>query len=97
MLDFKTIDADYLQTLLDQQPACTDPAPLCFSCGRSIPHRDYAIFHALKEEYSSEQKLMDDMEYLSECCRRMFVGDAIECRRILALYDMETLNLAPRF
>lgn len=72
------------------------PPPMCFSCGRQIPEHDYDIYrertHTDKE---NPRYVLDDMNYPLKCCRRMFIGDAYEARRLGGLYDYSTLNESP--
>jgi DNA-directed RNA polymerase subunit N (RpoN/RPB10) len=82
----------------------TIPAPgLCFSCGGELPETDFDNFHSLLHEYISKGMLKDASEkiildgklskpYARRCCRSMFLGDAIEYRRKMALYPTSDLN-----
>jgi len=71
------------------------PPPVCFSCGRKLPEKDFNIFHQRVEGVEGQQLVLDEMGYPLACCRRMFLGDDDEYRRIMALYDMTTINDAP--
>lgn len=71
------------------------PPPMCWSCGRAIPEDEYDKFHEKCVSNPSHQKVLDDMGYPLLCCRRMFLGDDPEYRRIMALYDMATINDTP--
>jgi len=73
------------------------PAPLCFSCGNSLPEEDYDLYHRLLQskiklgiEEDAARKIILDNElskvYQRNCCRIMFIGDPIEYRRGMALY-----------
>jgi DNA-directed RNA polymerase subunit N (RpoN/RPB10) len=80
------------------------PPPLCFSCGNSLPITDYDNFHALVKEFvytniseDAAQKIILDSRlskpYPRRCCRTMFLGDAIEYRNKMRLYDMSQLDV----
>ena len=72
------------------------PPPKCFTCGTTLPEEDYETYHQRAEvNKENPRKVLDEMKYPLACCRRMFMGDAYECRRITGLYDYSTINSAP--
>lgn len=72
------------------------PAPQCFSCGRNLPEKDYNEFHERVDGGEPHHIVLDKMGYPIECCRRMFLGDPVEHRIIMGLYDLSTVNETPR-
>jgi len=71
------------------------PPPCCWSCGQNLPEKDFDAFHEQCDSDKGQQLVLDEMKYPLACCRRMFLGDNPEYRRIMALYDMGTINEAP--
>lgn len=72
------------------------PPPKCFSCGRTIPESDYEVYRTRTHTDKENPRLvLDEMGYPMGCCRRMFLGDAYECRRLGGLYDYSTLGDSP--
>jgi DNA-directed RNA polymerase subunit N (RpoN/RPB10) len=80
-----------------------EPAPLCFSCGNALPEHDYDLYHKLLQnkirsglEEDAARKIILDGElskvYQRNCCRIMFIGDPIEYRRGMALYEKGKLT-----
>jgi DNA-directed RNA polymerase subunit N (RpoN/RPB10) len=69
--------------------------PVCWSCGRTLPEEDYDRYHDRCDKGEISQIVLDEMGYPLPCCRRFFLGDDKEYRRILSLYDMSTINNAP--
>jgi len=78
--------------------ATIKPAPLCFSCGNDLPEKDYDLYHKLLQnkmkdgtEEDAARKIILDNElskvYQRICCRIMFIGDPIEYRKGMALYN----------
>lgn len=79
------------------------PTPLCFSCGNKLPEGDFDSYHLITQEMISKgvpidaaQKITLDSHlsksYPRRCCRAMFLGDPIEYRKKMALYDLNNLN-----
>jgi len=77
------------------------PCPQCWTCGRKIPEKDYEYFHengGNELDFDDEDKtvligkLLDDMGYPCKGCRRMFIGDPYEFRRITGLYKKEDID-----
>lgn len=84
------------------------PPPLCFSCGNNLPIADYDLFHSLVKEFvnsfipeDAAQKIILDSRlskpYPRRCCRTMFLGDAIEYRNKMKLYDMSKLDVGTSY
>lgn len=77
--------------------------PVCFSCGRELPKKDFKKFHKNVKKLQSEGKDENEAQkitldnignplsqiYYSVCCRVMFLGDPYEHRQFKKLYNYD--------
>lgn len=72
-----------------------DPPPQCFSCGKEIRKKEYRKFYKKVQDGELQQKVLDEMNFFSPCCRRMFISDNYELRKKIKMYDHNTVDDSP--
>lgn len=84
-------------------PNPANPPELCFTCGNNLPINDFDLYHTLvkkkvdtgmKKEIALKIVLDSELSkvYQRRCCRAMFIGDAIEYRTYMKMYDFNQIN-----